>query len=137
MHKEATSRGITVVDTMRALNRRARVRLLSIPRNAEDRVTSLADCRIALCIAGGVDMDDIHPAGGWDLSDRAYRDVRDSWARFIAESNSTHYRPDWTKARENWRRYRPDLINDWPVWPEDVETVPAMPEQGELFEVAS
>lgn len=100
---------------------RASVRLLSIPRDAEDRITSLADCRIALCIAKGVDMDDIHPAGGWDYSDRAYRHVRDSWARFIAEATSTHSRPAWAEAQEIWRRHRPDLIGDWPDWAEGIE----------------
>jgi hypothetical protein len=106
---------------MTALNRRAHVRLVTIPRDAEDRVTSLADGRAALCIAAGVDIDDIHPAQGWDLSDRAYRHVRDSWVRFITESSSTHYRPDWAEVREDWRRHRPDLIGDWPDWPEDAE----------------
>lgn len=95
---------------------RATARMMAIPRDAEDRLTSLADCRIALCIATGVDPDDIHPAQGWDLSERAYRHVRNSWARFIAESNSTHYRSSWAEVREDWRRYRPDLIDDWPAW---------------------
>lgn len=122
---------------MTALNHRACARLLSIPRNAEDRVTFLADCRIALCLAGGVDIDEIHAASGWDLSDRAYRNVRDSWARFIAEVGSTHSRPDWAKVREIWRRHRPDLIGDWPDWPEDADVVFIEPEQDRLFEVAS
>lgn len=103
---------------MRREARVAAARLLRISRDAEDRATSLTDCRIALCLARGVDPDDIHPAQGWDLSERAYRHVRDSWARLIAESTSTHNRPEWAKAREDWRRYRPDLIGDWPDWTE-------------------
>jgi hypothetical protein len=98
--------------------RRAAARMMSVSQHDPDRLTSLADCRIALCIAADASLADIDPAQGWDLSDRAYRTVRDRWAD-IAREGSTAERAPWAKARATWARLRPDLIDDWPQWDAD------------------
>lgn len=94
---------------------KACARMVSLPSSGEDYRTSLADCRVAIAAARGTDLDDVHPAQGWDLSERGYRVARDSWAP-LASRASEYNRADYEKAREIWRTYRPDLVGDWPEW---------------------
>lgn len=98
--------------------RRAVARLQTIPSDAPDRRTSLADARVALCLARGVDVDDIHPASGHNLSFAAYERSRQSWLTLIADNGGW---TDWTRARcaeagERWRRRRPEYLDKLP-WP--------------------
>lgn len=98
--------------------RRAMLRLLTIPADQPDRRTSLADARSAVCLARGVDVDDIDPASGHDLSFAAYKRVRQSWLTLVADDGGW---TDWTRARcatagERWRRRRPEYLDKLP-WP--------------------
>jgi len=96
--------------------RRACTRLLTLPAGP-DRRTSLADCRIALCLARGVPVDDIDPAQGYDLSDRAYKAVRDRWLEEAAAAPESDWlRVNYEQVREKWADRRPDLAGDWPEW---------------------
>lgn len=67
--------------------RRAAVRLLSIPADVPDRRTALVDARTALCLARGVDVEDIDLASGHDLSFPAYERARQSWLTLVADED--------------------------------------------------
>ncbi|MEU7317455.1 hypothetical protein [Streptomyces sp. NPDC007083] len=82
----------------------------------------MADCRIALCLARGLPIDEIDAVRGYDLSERAYREVRDRWL----EEADAHPDSDWLRTRyqhafESWARHRPDLVGDWPEWADATE----------------
>ncbi|MFI0211978.1 hypothetical protein ACH4OV_25320 [Streptomyces diastaticus] len=81
----------------------------SVP--ADDYRTSLADMRTALCLARGVDINDIDAAQGWDISSRAFDAVASRWL----STPLTMYRErPYDAARAVWARLRPDLISSWP-----------------------
>lgn len=77
----------------------------------------MADSRIALCLARGVDPDDIDPASGYDYSRRAYDRVRQSWIWNIKMHglSDTYDRPHLDKALANWTTHRPEFTagDDW------------------------
>lgn len=81
--------------------------------------TSVNDARIALCIALGVDVDDIDPTSGCDLTRGAYENVRHSWRWNI----QMHGWNDWWERNLNealawWRERRPEFVDgdDWDDW---------------------
>jgi hypothetical protein len=82
-----------------------------------DQRTSMADARIALNIARGVDMDDIDPASGYSYSRDAYDRSRESWVSNIKYHGfSDEYDgPALKRAIANWTTHRPDYIagDDW------------------------
>jgi hypothetical protein len=82
-----------------------------------DQRTSMADARIAFCLARGVDMDDIDPASGYDYSRRAYDSCRQSWVSNIKYHGFSRVfeGPGLTRALANWTTHRPDFIagDDW------------------------
>lgn len=92
-------------------------RMMTVPLEHPDARTSLADLRTALCIASGVDLDDIDPAAGHDHSLSAYLSVRDSWARMLAESDDWWSREHSENARAIWQQLRPKYLAEHP-WPE-------------------
>ncbi|MFE9337707.1 hypothetical protein [Streptomyces sp. NPDC007063] len=106
---------------MNAHVRRACARLL-VSSAGPDRRTSVADCRIAICLARGVPIDEIDPAQGYDLSDRAYRSVRARWLEEAAARPESDWMSiNYSQARQLWARHRPDLIGDWPEWADAAE----------------
>lgn len=82
-----------------------------------DNRTSMADTRIALCAARGVDLDDIDPTTGYNYSRSAYDDVRQSWIWNIKQHGySRVYEGEGlARAVANWTAHRPDFIagDDW------------------------
>lgn len=82
-----------------------------------DQRTSMADARIALCLARGTAMGDIDPASGYDYSPRAYHSVRDSWIRYIKFDGfcDSYDAQPLARAVENWQARRPELAagDDW------------------------
>lgn len=82
-----------------------------------DQRTSMADSRIALNIARGVDMGDIDPANGYDYSRGAYDRCRDSWAWNIKQHgfSDIYDGPGLQRAIDNWTAHRADFIagDDW------------------------
>lgn len=93
---------------------RATMRMVALSADTEDRVTSLSDCRAAVCLARGVSVDDMDPSSGHDISDRAYRVARDSWAPLAAKGSYRH--GDYERALSYWSKRRPELVADWPAW---------------------
>lgn len=82
-----------------------------------DRRTSLADARIALCVAAGVDMADIDPSFGYDCSRRAYDRSRESWIRHVQQAGYSDFynRGLLNDMTAYWVRRRPQFIagDDW------------------------
>lgn len=82
-----------------------------------DNCTSMADARIALCVARGVALDDIDPATGYNRSREAYDRCRESWVWNITQHGySRVYEGDGLdRAVANWTVHRPDFIagDDW------------------------
>jgi hypothetical protein len=84
-----------------------------------DRRTSMADSRIAYCLARGVAMDDIDPASGYNYSRRAYDSCRASWVLHIRDNGWSEFydRPDagLDRAVATWAQHRPEFLagDDW------------------------
>ncbi|MEV0437756.1 hypothetical protein AB0I84_00935 [Streptomyces spectabilis] len=82
-----------------------------------DRLTSMADARIAICLATGVSMDDIDPASGYNYSRRSYDRVRASWIDLIRQHGASEFHeiPDIEEVRASWAEKRPDFVegDDW------------------------
>ncbi|MET9396165.1 hypothetical protein [Kitasatospora sp. NPDC002965] len=82
-----------------------------------DRRTSMADARTAICLAAGVEMDDIDPASGYNRSHRAYRRARASWIDLIRQhgANEFYSLADLVEARARWAAWRPEFAagDDW------------------------
>src|SRR5882757_8919452 len=82
-----------------------------------DQRTSMSDARIALCIALGVDMDDIDPASGYNYSRSAYDRARQSWVVNIRDHGFSDFYEGaaLTRAIANWTTHQPDFIDgdDW------------------------
>lgn len=96
--------------------RRACHRIWTLDLTGRDARTSLADARAALCIARGVDLDDIDPSTGHDLSRRAYDTARRSWRSLAREDGLTQYtRAKMRAAYDRWAQLRPDFTasDDW------------------------
>lgn len=97
-----------------ALHREERSKLRS--EQVADRMTSLADARIALCAAQGNSLDDIDPASGYSLSRESYEHVRQSWRNQAKQPGWNEcYRPDLEKAIAFWSERRPEFTegDDW------------------------
>jgi len=92
--------------------KRAHLAMILLPDDAPDRRTSLADLRIALCLELGVDMADIDPARGTNVSRAAYEKARHSWRRHASEEPNFPERM-YREARANWLARRPDWDDDW------------------------
>ncbi|MFC9818007.1 hypothetical protein ACFVJM_38830 [Streptomyces virginiae] len=82
-----------------------------------DRATAMADARTALCLAAGVDIEDIDPASGYDISRRAYRRSRQSWIDHMGQEGLSYFyvRPDLEKVVARWTERRPQYTagDDW------------------------
>ena len=92
-----------------ALHREERARLT--PEQIADRMTSLYDARIALCIAQGNALDDIDPSSGLSMSRESYERVRQSWRNQAKQPGWCEYlRPDLEKAIAFWAERRPEFI---------------------------
>jgi hypothetical protein len=97
-----------------AVHREERAKLT--PEQIADRRTSLADARIALCVAQGTALDDIDPASGYSLSRESYERVRQSWRNQTKQPGwSEAYRRDLEKAIAYWSEHRPKFTegDDW------------------------
>jgi hypothetical protein len=97
-----------------ALHREERSKLT--PEQVADRMTSLADARIALCAAQGNSLDDIDPASGYSLSRESYERARQSWRNQAKQPGWNEcYRPDLEKAIAFWSERRPEFTegDDW------------------------
>ncbi|HEY5835033.1 hypothetical protein [Streptomyces sp.] len=85
--------------------------------HAPDQRTSMADARIALCLAAGTDMDDIDPASGYDYSQRAYNSSRQSWIDKVKYHRFSEWydREPLNETLANWAAHRPDATagDDW------------------------
>jgi hypothetical protein len=104
----------------------ARLRIMRLARQRDtlktvegvEQRTSVNDARIALCIALGVDPDDIDPTSGCALTRKAYENARHSWRWNIR----MHGWNDWYERNLNealawWRERRPEFVDgdDWPA----------------------
>jgi hypothetical protein len=81
-----------------------------------DARTSMADARIALCIAKGVPLDEIDPASGYSLTREAYDHARDSWRWHASHHGLTECTRPWLEeAFARWAARRPDFTDgdDW------------------------
>lgn len=83
-----------------------------------DRRTSMADARIALHIARGIDLDDIDPSSGSDYSRRTYDASRASWIWMVkVHGFSDFYGGGAALAAElsAWTECRPGFTagDDW------------------------
>lgn len=99
---------------MTAVHREDRARLM--PEQIADRGTSLADARIALCVAQGNAIDDIDPASGYSLSRESYERARQSWRNQAKQPGWSEYlRPDLEQAIAYWAERRPEFTegDDW------------------------
>ncbi|SHL74186.1 hypothetical protein [Streptomyces yunnanensis] len=89
----------------------------SDPACEVDRLTSMADARIAIGAAQGVDLDDIDPASGYDYSRRAYDNVRRSWIVNIKYHGWSPFyeQQHLDKALASWTEHRPEFTagDDW------------------------
>lgn len=86
------------------------------PVTRADARTTYADARIALNVARGIDVDDIHPTTGHDLSRRAYDGIRGSWQVHILTHGATADRmAEAARARAYWAVQRPEFTagDDW------------------------
>lgn len=98
--------------------RRAMTLALEHARSSDpDSRTSLADARIAYCLASGVPLDRICPAQGWNATSDAYRTAHHQWAEIVTTRKPTpSLLAGHARARDTWARIRPDLAGDWPEW---------------------
>ncbi|KPI31404.1 hypothetical protein OV320_2620 [Actinobacteria bacterium OV320] len=102
----------------------ARLRIMRLARQRDtlktvegvEQRTSVDDARIALCIALGVDLDDIDPTSGHNLSRSAYESVRESWRWNIQMHGWTEWwERSLNEALASWRERRPEFLDgdDW------------------------
>ncbi|MEU3990065.1 hypothetical protein AB0F24_17110 [Streptomyces platensis] len=98
-----------------ALYREERAKLT--PEQIADRVTSMADARIALCVATGNSLDDIDPSSGLSMSHSSYESVRHSWISSMRYHgfNDEYDRESLDKALAFWAERRPQYLDgdDW------------------------
>lgn len=98
-----------------ALHREERAKLT--PEQVADRMTSMADARIAHCAAAGNSLDDIDPSSGYSMSHSSYESVRHSWISSIKFHgfNDDYDRQPLDKALAFWVQRRPQYLDgdDW------------------------
>lgn len=98
-----------------AVHREERAELT--PEQVADRRTSLADARIALCVATGNPLDDIDPSSGNSTSRSSYEATRHSWVSSMRYHgfNDEYDREALDKARTFWSERRPHYLDgdDW------------------------
>lgn len=98
-----------------ALYREERAKLT--PEQITDRQTSMADARIAHCIAAGNSLDDIDPSSGYSMSHSSYESVRHSWISSMRYHgfNDDYDRKPLNKALAFWMERRPQYLDgdDW------------------------
>ncbi|WP_145503156.1 hypothetical protein [Streptomyces sp. CFMR 7] len=87
------------------------------PEQIVDYRTSMADFRIALCLAQGNALDDIDPASGYSMSRASYDAARQSW---ISSMKFHGFNPGYDQAWLNkaiayWAERRPQFLvgDDW------------------------
>lgn len=108
----------------RRMARRAHARMSGLARHRDtlatvegvEQRTSMNDARIALCAAMGVDLEDIDPSSGHDLSRAGYESVRESWRWNIRMHGwDEWYERHLNEALANWRERRPEFVDgdDW------------------------
>ncbi|MET9935553.1 MULTISPECIES: hypothetical protein [unclassified Streptomyces] len=82
-----------------------------------DRTTAMADARTALCLAAGVDIEDIDPASGYDISRHAYERSRRSWIDHMKQEGLSYFyiRPHLEEVIAQWAKRRPQYTagDDW------------------------
>lgn len=87
------------------------------PERIVDYRTSMADARIALCVAMGNTFDDIDPTSGYSTSRTSYDNARTSWIRSIKSHgfNAMYEEAPLAKARAFWAERRPQYLvgDDW------------------------
>lgn len=92
-------------------------RPLDCPVCEADRLTSMADARIGVCIAAGVAIDDIDPTTGYDYSRRAYGRARASWIDLIRQHGASEFHElcDIDEVKAKWAAKRPEFVegDDW------------------------
>lgn len=102
----------------------ARLRMLRLARRQDLRTvggvevrTDMNDARIALCVAAGVDLDDINPSTGHNMSRAAYGRSRESWVDHIAMFGYSEFYdgPRMTGALGRWTSWNP-LYTDGDDW---------------------
>ncbi|MFI1799828.1 hypothetical protein ACH427_21085 [Streptomyces sp. NPDC020379] len=90
---------------------------LGCPVREADRLTSMADARIAICVASGVAIEDIDPASGYNHSRAAYERARASWIDLIRQHGASEFHEvrDIAWARGLWAEKRPEFVegDDW------------------------
>lgn len=104
---------------------RARLRMFSLARGhgslktvaGVEQRTDMDDARIALCVARGVDLDDIHPSSGHDMSRRAYENSRRSWVDHVEMFGFSEYYEGaaLAEALDLWTAWNPAYTDgdDW------------------------
>jgi hypothetical protein len=107
------------------LRSNARLRMFGLARGHDDlrtvdgveQRTSMNDARMALCIAMGVDLEDIDPSTGHDISRASYESSRASWVRHVAQFGWSDFYdgPVLAEAVERWTARRPQFTagDDW------------------------
>lgn len=87
------------------------------PEQIADHGTSMADFRIALCIAQGNALDDIDPTTGYSMSRASCDATRHSWISFMKFQG---FNPDYDQEPLNeaiayWAERRPQFLagDDW------------------------
>lgn len=101
------------------------LRMLRLNRGRQDlrtvdgveQRTDMDDARIALCVAIGVDLDDINPSSGHNMSRRSYESSRRSWIDHIAMFGYSEFYdgPHLAKALDDWTAWNPQYTDgdDW------------------------
>lgn len=79
-----------------------------------DHQTTMADLRAAVCLAGGIDPDDIGSLGH-DHSAAGYALVRASWVDHIEQFGLTLFDSACASVLAEWREIQPELArgDDW------------------------
>ncbi|MFE4832963.1 hypothetical protein [Streptomyces sp. NPDC056672] len=70
-----------------------------------------------MCLATGINVDDVDPTDGYNISRRAYESSRRSWVDHMRWDGLSYFyvRPHLEKVVASWTRRRPQLIegDDW------------------------
>lgn len=83
-------------------------------RSHPDWRAARADLRAASCLASGVDLDDIDPRLGFDISRSAYESVRSQWQGLLAaDADNQWTQQSYREVRAMWLAYRPEWDDDW------------------------
>ncbi|AZM51834.1 hypothetical protein DMA15_03890 [Streptomyces sp. WAC 01529] len=79
--------------------------------------------RRQICLLKGVAPEDIDPATGYDISDRAYGTVRESWRDWASSIGLSEYYdlPRYRKTVALWHKFRPDLCSADAWWFDGIE----------------